>query len=214
MKDYFQGRTAAEEDREERRQLFGPSLMGWLLVVALVCVGIAECRAQSTAEASLVVAARELQGLYAGTVMLSAPIGEAHIGLILNRPTEIKLAQLFPDHEPSKHVKDPVHFGGPFMTEALVALVRADGSPGPLSLEVMPGLWFVRHTDAIDRLIETRPNDARYFVGFVVWKPGELEEEIRKGVVVLRPVDLEKLFLPDTTHMHEELAPKKGRIET
>jgi putative AlgH/UPF0301 family transcriptional regulator len=32
----------------------------------------------------------------------------------------------------------------------------------------------VTSSDAVDRVIEQTPNDARYFVGFVGWQPGEL----------------------------------------
>ena len=35
--------------------------------------------------------------------------------------------------------------------------------------------------DPTRRLLEDAPNDARYFIGFVGWQPGELDAEIARG---------------------------------
>src|SRR5689334_20097765 len=68
---------------------------------------------------------------YRQTVLVAAPAPNGgHVGVILNRPTRRSLASLFPEHEPSKKVIDPVYYGGPFSRGALVALVRADAAPG------------------------------------------------------------------------------------
>jgi len=53
----------------------------------------------------------------------------------------------------------------------------------------MPGLFAVMDSDAIDRIIEKAPNDARYFLGMMVWKPDELGEEVRQNVWEVRPAD-------------------------
>jgi putative AlgH/UPF0301 family transcriptional regulator len=49
-------------------------------------------------------------------------------------------------------------------------------------------------SDAIDSIIATTPNDARFFLGMMVWKPGALEEEVRQKVWELRPADAEVVF--------------------
>src|SRR6184192_4734630 len=68
---------------------------------------------------------------YRQTVLIAAPAPNGgHVGVILNRPTKRSLGSLFPEHEPSKKVVDPVYYGGPFSRGALVALVRTDHTPG------------------------------------------------------------------------------------
>ena len=68
---------------------------------------------------------------YRQTVLLAAPAPNGgHVGVILNRPTRRSLGSLFPEHEPSKKVQEPVFYGGPFSRGALVALVRSDNTPG------------------------------------------------------------------------------------
>src|SRR5476649_351362 len=60
---------------------------------------------------------------YFHTVLIAAPIPRGgHIGVILNRPTNRTLISLFPEHEPSKQVADPVRYGGPFSPGALIAV--------------------------------------------------------------------------------------------
>lgn len=188
------------------------AMLCWLLAMVVA----ARAHAQDLDKPVLVVATERLDGdrSFRRTVMLAVPMGELHVGVILNRPTQVKMGELYPEHGPSKNVTDPVYFGGPSNVDAIFAMVKADVSPGPGSLQLMAGLWLVSHASAIDHLIETKPNDARYYVGTVVWRPGELAKEIGGGLVVVKPADPEKLFLRDTSGLHEDLAPKKGRVET
>jgi len=84
-------------------------------------------------EAMILIAHPAFRDLeYRQTVLIAAPAPNGgHVGVILNRPTRRSLGSLFPEHEPSKKVMDPVYYGGPFSRGALVALVRADRAPGP-----------------------------------------------------------------------------------
>ena len=186
-----------------------------VILVALVCGTLlgAVMAAQAQEKSMLLVAAPNLEGPYRGTVLLAAPGPRSlHVGLILNRPTKAKMAELFPAHAPCNEVVDPVYFGGPEQTRAIVALVRAKASPHPSSIEMAPGVWLVHNGMAVDRVIEATPNAARYFAGFVVWRPGELAAELEKGYFTARPLDPEKLFRPDTSNLYEELAPRKGQV--
>ena len=78
-------------------------------------------------EAMILVAHPAFRDLeYRQTVLIAAPAPNGgHVGVILNRPTKRSLGSLFPEHEPSKKVIDPVYYGGPFSRGALVALVHA-----------------------------------------------------------------------------------------
>src|SRR4030095_14837447 len=82
-------------------------------------------------EAMILIAHPAFRDLeYRQTVLLAAPAPNGgHVGVILNRPTKRSLGSLFPEHEPSKKVVEPVFYGGPFSRGALVALVRSDHTP-------------------------------------------------------------------------------------
>jgi putative transcriptional regulator len=185
--------------------------LAFVLALVLFC-GFAQ--AQSQEDAILLVAHPAFRDLeYRQTVVLAAPAPNGgHVGVILNRPTKRSLGSLFPEHEPSKKVVDPVFYGGPFSRGALVALVRADHAPGAGSVLVMRNLYLAFRANTIDHVIETTPNEARYFVGYVGWRPGELKSEIDRGLWSVLDADVEMVFRKDTENMWEELLQSTRRI--
>jgi putative transcriptional regulator len=151
---------------------------------------------------------------YFHTVLIAAPIrGGGHIGVILNRPTNRPLISLFPEHEPSKKVADPVRYGGPFAPGALVAVVRAEKSPGVGTLPLMRNLYIAFRAATIDKVIEETPNDARYFVGYVGWRPGELKSEIDRGLWSVLPANPDTVFRKDLGGLWEELLARTRRLQ-
>lgn len=183
----------------------------FVLAAAMILAPFMDARGQDLDKPVLLVASPALQGDYRGTVLLAAPAADAHVGVILNRPSTATLASLFPDHEPSKEVTDPVRFGGPELNDTLFALVHG-ASPHPSALDMGTGLWLVAERTTIDAVIEATPNAARYFVGFVYWNPNELATEIEKGYFVARPVDASTVMRHDTSRMYDELGPKRGQV--
>ena len=183
-----------------------------LVLVSGVAPGIA--RAQLQEDAMLLVAHPAFRDLeYRQTVLLAAPAPNGgHVGVILNRPTKRSLGSLFPEHEPSKKVVEPVFYGGPFSRGALVALVRADQTPGGGSVELMNHLYLAFRANTIDHVIETTPNEARYFVGYVGWRPGELKSEIDRGLWSVMNADVDTIFRKDTDSLWEELLQQSRRI--
>lgn len=130
----------------------------------------------------LLVAKPELEAPYGETVLVVMPLADQrHVGFILNRPLEEKMANLFPDHQPAQKVVEPVRFGGPVMADTIFALARAPDDPTGSSLPIFGDVKVVAHADVINRILATTPNAARYFVGFVGWQPGELEAEVARG---------------------------------
>ncbi|MGH8705887.1 MAG: YqgE/AlgH family protein [Burkholderiales bacterium] len=150
---------------------------------------------------------------YRQSVLIAAPAPNGgHVGVILNRPTRRSLGSLFPEHEPSKKVLDPVYYGGPFSRGALVALVRSDSAPGQGAVILMKNLYMAFRANTIDRIIESTPNEARYYVGYVGWRPGELKSEIDRGLWSVLTPDLEVVFRKDVEGLWEELLQSSRRI--
>jgi len=150
---------------------------------------------------------------YRQTVVLAAPAPNGgHVGVILNRPTRRSLGSLFPEHAPSKKVIDPVYWGGPFSRGAVVALVRSHLPPGSGSIPVMKDLYLSFPAKTIDHVIETTPNDARYFIGYIGWLPGELRQEIDRGLWSALDADIGIVFRKDTDTLWEELLQASRRI--
>lgn len=150
---------------------------------------------------------------YRQTVLIAAPAPNGgHVGVILNRPTRRSLGSLFPEHEPSKKVIDPVYYGGPFSRGALVAVVRTDAAPGAGTVLLMKNLYMAFRANTIDQIIESKPNDARYYVGYVGWRPGELKSEIDRGLWSVLGADAEVVFRKDMEGLWEEMLQQTRRI--
>jgi putative transcriptional regulator len=178
-----------------------------LLAASLLLLASAAALAQSQSDAVLLIAHPAFRDMeWRQTVLIAAPTPNGgHVGVILNRPTRRSLGSLFPDHEPSKKVAEPVYYGGPISSQALVALVRTESAPGAGSVPLMKNLYLAFRANTIDHVIETTPNEARYFVGYVGWRPGELRAEVNRGLWSVHNADVDTIFRKDTEGLWEEL---------
>jgi len=159
-----------------------------------------------TGAVTLVATPRLIDPDYRGAVLLAVPVeNNRHVGVILNRPTGRSLSSLFPEHGPSKLVRDPVYFGGPMLRQAIFAVVHVGHTPGPGSIQIMKELFLATQGAVVDHIIEETPNEARYYVGYVAWRPGELSQEVDRGLWYVLDADPELVFRKDPGRLWEEL---------
>src|SRR2546421_1146150 len=116
-------------------------------------------RAQSMEDAVLLIAHPAFRDLeYRQAVLIAAPAPNGgHVGVILNRPTRRSLGSLFPEHEPSKKVVEPVYYGGPFSRRALVGLGKADKAPGAGTLPPVKKLYLPLPAHNNHQLLQSKP---------------------------------------------------------
>jgi putative AlgH/UPF0301 family transcriptional regulator len=193
---------------------------------ALVCVAFIMCQPMAWASDdkpdpavdSVILVATEnlLDPVYAQSVLMVKPAPNGmHVGIILNKQTPIAMAALFPAHEPSKSVKDNVFFGGPMTHNAIAAVIEkypGDGQKGVI--EFTKNLYLVLGSDAIDAIIESSPNEARYYLGNVVWRPGELAMELDKGIWTVLPVSNDIVFRENTSGLWKSLSEEAKLLHT
>jgi putative transcriptional regulator len=178
------------------------------LACLLLLFAACAARAEDLDKPLLLVASPALQGAYSRTALLVFPMRGQHAGFILNRSTDVKLASVFPEHPPSAKVVEPIYFGGPEMMDSLFAMVRKN--PGTGAIQVQGDLFVTAEAECVDRIIEQTPNDARYFAGFVGWKPGELAKEIEAGYWYVEDLDAAQVFRKDPGTMWDELVKRLG----
>jgi putative transcriptional regulator len=187
-----------------------------LFMAACAIVAIAwssPARPADLSEPIILVAKRQLQDkLYGSTILIARPIGAGrHVGFILNKPTQMTLGKLFPTHEPSRKVTDPVFLGGPVSPEVIFALVQGRDSPGGRSIQILDDLYLAIDSEIVDRVIEKQPAQARFLAGMVLWRPGELNEEVRKGLWYLVDPKADLVLRKHTENLWEELVARSER---
>lgn len=166
---------------KSRFPLFAAMLMA---SIAIAFSAVLPARSDEASDTLILVAKRQLRDqLYGSAILIVKPLGEGrHVGFIINKPTQMTLGKLFPNHGPSQKVIDPVYLGGPFNSQVIFALVQRADSPGGRSVRIAPDLFLAVDSQVVDRIIESEPQHARFFAGMVLWKPGELHEEIKRGL--------------------------------
>ncbi len=158
-------------------------------------------------ETLLLVAKRQLEDpIWGSTIVLAKPVeGGGHIGFIVNKPTKMSLAEVFPEHEPSKKVVDPLFLGGTVDMNLVFALVERHGSKKDDSIRIAPDLFLAYETKTVDRIIESESDHARFFLGLVVWRPGQLDDELDRGLWYVDEPEAKLVLRRKTDGLWEEL---------
>ena len=182
-----------------------------LLLRALAASSAAFFLASATAaapeETVLLVAKRQFEDpIYGSTIVLAKPVqGGGHVGFIVNRPTKMSLAELFPEHEASKKVADPLFLGGTVDMNLVFALVETQGNRKDGAIRITPDLFLAYETKAVDRIIESESDHARFFLGMVVWRPGQLDDELDRGLWYVDEPEAKLVLRRKTDGLWEEL---------
>ena len=191
--------------------------MRFLSLLAVIALALSAPLAWSAdiTDTVLLVAKRNLKDrIYGSSILVARPLGDdRHVGFIVNKPTTMTLGKLFPKHLPSQKVVDPVYLGGPTGPEVIFAMIKGRESPGGRSLQLAPGLFVAFDSAVVDRIIESQPQQARFFAGMVLWQPRELAEEVRRGLWFVLDAQPEILLRKSTDGLWEELVGRSERKE-
>jgi putative AlgH/UPF0301 family transcriptional regulator len=173
----------------------------WIAAVLLL-VAAWGVRAQDAPR--LLFAAPGTQGANAGAVLIALPAGGGHAGLILNRSRDLKLAEVLPGNPQAAKVVSPVGFGGTLGRKIVFALTPRD--PGEGARQLAHGVYMATGSEAVDRIVERMPDEARFFTGMMVWLPGELDAQIDAGEWIVAQPDSSTIFQRNAEAMWSELA--------
>jgi len=177
------------------------------LAASLAVFLVTGAGAAAPEETVLLVAKRALvDPIWGSTIVLTKPVeGGGHIGFIVNKPTKMSLAEVFPEHEPSKKVADPLFLGGTVDMSQVFALVERHGGKKDSSIRIAPDLFLAYETKTVDRIIESESDHARFFLGLVVWRPGQLDDELDRGLWYVDEPEAKLVMRRKTDDMWEEL---------
>jgi putative transcriptional regulator len=127
---------------------------------------------------------------FAGTVIyLCEHTEKGALGLVINKPIDIKLKNLFEKVELTLDRDDladePVFFGGPVQTERGFVLherLSGDGNHYNSSLQIPGGLEMTTSKDVLEALSNgAGPKKVLVTLGYSGWGAGQLEEELKRN---------------------------------
>ena len=126
---------------------------------------------------------------FAGSVVyLCEHTERGALGLVINKPIDIKLKNLFEKVELSLDREEladqPVYFGGPVQTERGFVLHEKLGDEGPYNstMSVPGGLEMTTSKDVLEALSSgAGPRKVLITLGYSGWQAGQLEDEIGRN---------------------------------
>jgi putative transcriptional regulator len=187
----------------------------WVAVAALACGLAAPLGAQTIGNGTLLVASPQLTDVnFARAVVLVLRHDEnGTIGVVLNRPTNLVPATIFPElAEGVGGYAGTLFRGGPIAPTRVLYLVRGLAAALVTGPEVLDKV-FLSIDDAsladMTRLADGT-NDLRLYAGHVAWAPGQLQGEIGIGGWQLVPGTPELVFHEDPGTLWTELEGRGG----
>ncbi|HET9180210.1 MAG TPA: YqgE/AlgH family protein [Terriglobia bacterium] len=147
-------------------------------------------------------------------VMLPESETQLVVGLIINKPTRLTLAKLFPDSPELKSRTEHAFFGGPVDVSTPSVVFRSEKEPDN-AVRLYGDVYLTFDSDQISGALQSpKPGGGpRLFLGRAQWAPGQLENEIGMGGWYRTQVEGDLVFSPDPDSLwpklHARAAPSK-----
>jgi putative transcriptional regulator len=128
------------------------------------------------------------------------------MGLVINRPTDMKLSSVFPKIEGLRKRPDTVYIGGPVARGQVLLLIRSqDQLEGARrvfdDISVSASRTVLRQMiDAVDL-----GKSLRVYSGHAGWAPGQLDQELSRGGWHVLPADADIVFHKTPSEIWPEL---------
>ncbi|HTN93652.1 MAG TPA: YqgE/AlgH family protein [Gallionella sp.] len=126
------------------------------------------------------------------------------IGVIVNRPQDIKLGKIFPDYPAARDMD--LFYGGPVYIRQVTYLVRGSKAVSG-ALTISSNIYLAYDLQTLDELLSGKRGykDLRVMHGMASWAPGQLEYEVKIGSWYVLPLDEEIIFSHSPADMWQEL---------
>jgi putative transcriptional regulator len=197
--------TTATANRYHRRMHTRCRL---IIALTLTLSALGQALAQAPERGDLLVSTPELTGsTFAESVLLLIHHDDnGSIGLLLNRPTRLGPADVFPELTEHAALPARLFLGGPVQSTSLLMLVR--GTP-PTStgteLRILDDVYVTGDTGVLDAggVDAADESRIRMYAGQAQWQPGQLEAEIADGSWEVKPGRADVIFSADLAGLWE-----------
>jgi putative transcriptional regulator len=163
---------------------------------------------EELAKGKFLVASRRLSDPnFSETVVLLIDYGpDGAMGLVVNRPSNVKLSTVFPDIEALKERKDTVYVGGPVAVNQMLMLIRSSTAPAA-SKPVIDNVYMSGSWKVLEGLIKKAAADQQFrlYAGYAGWAPNQLDFERTRGDWHVIKADADSVFAIDPKALWQEL---------
>ncbi|MGI8902158.1 MAG: YqgE/AlgH family protein [Solirubrobacteraceae bacterium] len=129
---------------------------------------------------------------------------EGALGLVLNRPSETRIAEAVPDLEELLDRDDRLFIGGPVQPAAAIVLAEFEHATDA-ALLAFDDIGVLATQGPISGL-----RRGRAFVGHAGWGPGQLDEELQRDDWILEAASERDAFSADPRELWAAVLTRKG----
>ncbi len=141
-------------------------------------------------------------------------------GFIVNRPANLVVRTLMPDHPALGKSDFPVYLGGPVGHDTM-QFVHTLPTEIPGGYPLTDDIWMGGDLDALGKVLAADPVAAaasiRILIGYSGWGEGQLEGELQGGSWIPAPACTEAVFMDDADgawrRVVRSIGPKGGGLE-
>ena len=160
------------------------------------------------ARGKFLIAARSLiDPNFAETVVLLIDYGPSGaMGVVINRPTRIRLSEVLPDIKGLKDKTDMLYLGGPVQRDRLILLIKTRQPPEDAHA-VFDDVHVGAKPETLRQMMDRSDTDERFraYAGYAGWSPGQLDREVSRGDWHILRADPETVFDKDESKIWPEL---------
>jgi putative transcriptional regulator len=164
--------------------------------------------AEELAQGKFLIAKRHLRDPnFSKTVVLLVDYSQRGAkGLIINRPTDVRISEALPEMEALHRRPDTLYVGGPVALGLLLLLIRS-GSEIEESRHVFEDVYLSSSPALLQRLIEEEYNVERFrvYAGYAGWAPGQLDHEVSRGDWYISSGDAQTVFERPSSEIWSDL---------
>ena len=167
----------------------------------------ADLEANVTESGQLLIATRQIQGpvFERSVVLLLDYSPRGAMGLIVNRPTTLRLREALPDITDMNLPDDLIFLGGPVETTRFAFLIHSVEQP-PHSDRVFSDIYVSRrHELLLDGDAPDSNPPFRAYLGYAGWSAGQLDAEIARGDWFLARAELDNIFAESPENLWDRL---------
>jgi putative transcriptional regulator len=179
-------------------------------LISLLCfTGLAYSDSKSLQDTMLLVAADKLHdpNFARSVVLVTRHNKNGPVGVIINRPLNISLQEIFPEEEQLVGIGDAAFFGGPVAKQTAVFLLRSETQPAS-TLHVFDDVYISFSKTLFEQAIARKdPTEGlRVYIGYAGWSEQQLQGEINRGDWYILPPDHDIIYSDEPDQLWNKLS--------